>query len=317
MASVVVLLSLTLVLVHAASAISHDQDHQCSQEREQDPLRQRSHDQTNTNPASDNRWTSDIDKYTAQEVNPTRMATATGIKRVSADKAALAADLATFVVEAGRAAIADHGYFSVAFSGGSLPTILSLGLDSGTKADVDTAKWKVFFADERCVPLDHEDSNYRVVRAECLDKIGVPQANVFAINPEVSPSEAAKEYEAQIVAELGPSPTFDLLLLGMGPDGHTCSLFPGHELLKVDDCLVASIADSPKPPPNRITLTYKAINQAKSVAFVCAGAGKADTLQQAFEPTPEQQDSVLPVQLVKAEQVVWFMDEPAAAKISH
>ncbi|EGD77518.1 6-phosphogluconolactonase [Salpingoeca rosetta] len=242
---------------------------------------------------------------------------ASGERKVFESKAELADALAVYVAAKSEASIADHGYFSVAFSGGSLPKLLASGVD---KIKTDTTKWKVFFADERCVALDHDDSNFKAVQNDCLSKLNVGAENVFAIDPAlIGDSDAAAEaYQKVLTEQLGGSdgetPSIDLVLLGMGPDGHTCSLFPGHTLLDERERLVAGIKDSPKPPPSRITLTYKALEASKDVAFVCAGEGKADTLRAIFHP--QEGEPLLPAARVQAKNsVTWFMDKPAAAKI--
>eukprot|EP01147_Barroeca_monosierra_P003322 gene3322-6006_t len=149
-----------------------------------------------------------------------------------------------------------------------------------------------------------------------LLKIQVPPSNVFTIDEGLigNSTAAANAYEATLKRELGDQPRLDLVLLGMGPDGHTCSLFPGHKLLDEKTMLVAGIDDSPKPPPSRITLTYPALEAASNVAFVCTGAGKADAIQQIFQPSREE--DTLPAGNVHARiGVVWFLDDSAAANL--
>jgi len=228
---------------------------------------------------------------------------------VFATKAQIGQAVAKRIVELSAAAIKARGVFTVAFSGGSLPAIVCAGLlEAGD--DLDYLKWQVFFSDERCVPLDHKDSNFNAVNNKLLSKVFISKANVHAIDPKlVDPAEAAAAYQADIEATFGTAePKFDLLLLGMGPDGHTCSLFPGHALLNEKELLVASISDSPKPPSDRITLTYKAINAARHSFFVCTGDSKKENLH-AILDTP---DSGLPASLVASERVEWYVDHLAA-----
>ena len=171
--------------------------------------------------------------------------------------------------------------FTVALSGGSLPKLLAKGLLSYRDA-LDFTNWHVFFADERYVAPEHEDSNYKACFEAFLKDVSIPTENIYKLNHKVSVEDAAAEYE-EVVRKVfksdaaGP-PVFDLVLLGMGPDGHTCSLFPGHPLLDEKQRWVAAISDSPKPPPKRITLTYPVLNSARNVFFLAAGGGKADTM---------------------------------------
>lgn len=162
---------------------------------------------------------------------------------------------------------------------------------------------QIFFADERLVPLDHEDSNYKLCNDEFFSK--VPELKSSQIHPIDTkllddPEELADAYEKQLVQafagkESVRNPVFDLILLGMGPDGHTCSLFPGHELLTEKDRWVAPIEDSPKPPAKRITVTYPVLNHAHRVAFVLAGEGKQEMLSKVLD----QPELGLPASRVK------------------
>lgn len=233
------------------------------------------------------------------------------------DKDALSGGLNSFVEKVSREAIADHGYLSVAISGGSLPKILSK--DLAYNKNVEFSKWHIFWADERCVSHSDADSNYLEVKNSLLNHIpGIPQENIYAINEKYATDKdseaAAVDYEEQLKKFFkNELPSFDLVLLGMGPDGHCCSLFPGHPLLEERTRWVAPINDSPKPPPERITLTYPVVNNSKLVVFVTAGDGKKDMVQQIIE----QPEKNLPCQRVKptAGKVYWFIDHAAAAKL--
>lgn len=229
---------------------------------------------------------------------------------------ALSQGLNDFVAKLSKAAIADHGAFTVAVSGGSLPKLLAKDLRHNP--DVDFSRWHIFWADERCVPLDHPDSNYLELKKQLLDHITpIPADHIHTINASFGKDaeKAAVDYENQLKAYFGNGqqpPVFDLILLGMGPDGHCCSLFPGHPLLNETSRWVVPITDSPKPPPERITLTYPVLNQAKAVAFVTAGEGKQDMLQKILE----QPQLELPCQRVRpAGPVHWFVDRAAAGKL--
>ncbi|CAN8072510.1 unnamed protein product [Agarophyton chilense] len=224
---------------------------------------------------------------------------------VSVNIGAVPTKLAEAVKNAAEEAIDQRGSFSVAISGGSLPKLLAEGLMSHT---MDVEKWNVFLADERVVPLDHKDSNYREIR----DRL--PSMSVIPIDPSLPSDECAIDYTKKVVGKLGESPKFDLLLLGLGPDGHTCSLFPGHPLLQEKEAFVAPITDSPKPPPTRVTLTYPVLNAARAIVFVVTGSSKAGVVQDIIE----NESSTLPGALVKPSDgtVTWLFDEAASSKLT-
>jgi 6-phosphogluconolactonase len=216
----------------------------------------------------------------------------------------------------------------VAVSGGSLPATLAKALLAEPASEDDEiifSKWEIFFADERAVPLDHEDSNMGLLKKELLDKIpesaGKPMVHPIDINYLNDIEELADQYEQLLVRIFAARdsvkvPVFDLILLGCGPDGHTCSLFPGHELLKESVAWVAPISDSPKPPPKRITLTLPVVVHGMKVAFVATGAGKKEVLKSIFE---DNEGEKLPCALVNERaggRCSWFTDNAAAEDVS-
>lgn len=149
----------------------------------------------------------------------------------------------------------------------------------------DWAKWRIFFCDERLVPEDSPDSTYGTYTRELLPC--VPQLKkhqIQQIDFNLGLEKCAQKYNSRILQDFGgQSPRFDLLLLGMGPDGHTCSLFPGHDLLKYDgDHLILSIDNSPKPPPKRITMTLPLIKNSKCNIFALSGTSKKDIAEVSF-----------------------------------
>ncbi|KAF8937298.1 suppressor of los1-1 [Haplosporangium gracile] len=234
------------------------------------------------------------------------------------DVAALSQGLDTYVAKLSDEAIKRHDKFAVAISGGSLPKQLAAVLKHNTS--IDFSKWIVYFADERCVPLDHEDSNYLLSKTELFDHVNIPPENIHTIDPDLvnDPEEAAEDYISQLAKTFATKdsvrfPVFDLILLGVGPDGHTCSLFPEHPLLEETTNWCAYITDSPKPPSKRITLTFPVLNHAHHVAFVAAGAGKQDMLHLLLDGPGH-----LPAQMVKpvTGTLSWFVDDAAAAKIT-
>ena len=241
----------------------------------------------------------------------------------------LAKALRTYILRCQTAGLERHNIFRIAVSGGSLPKILAQALlapSDGSAGDtVNFAKWEVFFADERAVPLDHEDSNYKLLKDELLDKIppGMGKPIVHPIDTQYidDVQEIADQYQNALMGSFAAKdsvklPIFDLLLLGCGPDGHTCSLFPNHELLRESDSWVAALEDSPKPPPKRITLTLPVVTHGIKIAFVATGDGKRDVLRQILDT---EKGRSLPCGLVNegaAERVSWFTDNGAVDGVS-
>eukprot|EP00298_Acanthocystis_sp_HF-20_P007514 c17090_g2_i1.p1 GENE.c17090_g2_i1~~c17090_g2_i1.p1 ORF type:complete len:247 (-),score=121.79 c17090_g2_i1:21-740(-) len=227
--------------------------------------------------------------------------------RVVTDKVELGNVVRDEIIRLSQENIADHGYFSVAWSGGSVPSILSGALVNEQK-NIDFTKWQVFYADERFVPLNHDDSNHGVLSKLLLTQVPIPQEQIYPINPNASSVEdCAKEYENKVVSVLGPNAVFDLVILGMGPDGHTASLFPKHKILS-ETSIVASLTDSPKPPPQRVTLTLPVLNKARRTFFVVTGSEKVEALKQIFS---NDKDNQLPAGLVSGSHVTWFLDKNA------
>ena len=142
------------------------------------------------------------------------------------------------------------------------------------QADVEWGRVTILFGDERCVPPDHPESNFKMARAALLDRVS--PASVHRMPAELGPDEGAGLY-SHVVAGLAP---LDVIVLGVGEDGHTASLFPGHPVLKEKGWAVG-VRNSPKPPPERVTLTLPAIQGARSVLILATGAGKAEAVQRA------------------------------------
>ncbi|GLJ24351.1 hypothetical protein SUGI_0464830 [Cryptomeria japonica] len=237
----------------------------------------------------------------------------------------LAASLADYVAGMSQAITTQRGAFTVVLSGGSLINALRKLTEPPYLDSIDWGRWHVFWVDERVVKIDHPDSNYKLAYDNFLAKVPIVPGHVYAINDSLSPEAAAEDYETGLrqlvktgvidVSKDSGLPKFDLMLLGIGPDGHIASLFPGHPLLNEKEKWVTSIIDSPKPPPERITFTLPVINSAANVAVVVTGAGKADPLKRVFDD--EQHGELLPVQMLspKDKKPTWFTDKEAAAKI--
>jgi len=221
-------------------------------------------------------------------------------------------------VRVGRLAIGAQGRFSVALSGGSTPKSL-YSLLAQNYADFPWNRTFLFFGDERHVPSDDPESNYRMVNESLFSKIEIPAGNVFRVKAENPDAAAvASEYETQVrkffELKSGELPRFDLMLLGMGPDGHTASLFPGSEGLKEQSKLV--IANwVEKFKTHRISFTFPVLNHASEVIFLASGPDKADMIHQVLEGnnTPPY-----PSQLVQPVdgRLLWMLDEAAAAKLT-
>ncbi len=180
----------------------------------------------------------------------------------------------------------------------------------------------IYFTDERCVPPDHEDSNYRMARETLLDHVSCPQANVFRMAGELDPPEAAAFYEAILRQDFSlrgrGRPRFDLILLGMGEDGHTASLFPGMPVTREWRRLVVEI-QAPgyaRPAVPRLTLTYAVLNAASNVMFLASGAGKAAAVQAALSEVEPDRD--IPARHVQPQngQLIWLLDRDAAAGLA-
>ncbi|XP_063305277.1 6-phosphogluconolactonase [Pelobates fuscus] len=205
--------------------------------------------------------------------------------------------------------------FKLGLSGGSLVQLLSRELPK--TPGLSTEGWKVAMCDERLLPFSDPESTYGEYQRHLISQGILSESQFVTINPSLPVEEAAADY-TQKLRELFPGsdlPTFDLLILGIGPDGHTASLFPGHSLLQVTDQIVAPINDSPKPPSERVTLTLPVLNAAKTVVFVATGEGKAAILKrilQEEEPEPLPAARVLPVH----GKLLWFLDEPAARELT-
>ena len=236
-----------------------------------------------------------------------------------------ASALRHYVIQCQNAALKRHSSFKLIISGGSLPNTLAKGLlaqPSGEHDRLDFSKWEIFFADERVVPLDHEDSNYRLLKDELMDKIpsttSKPVTHSIDVKYINDPPKMADLYQEAIsrsVAAEDKFPVFDLLLLGCGLDGHTCSLFPNHKLLGENDAWVAAITDSPKHPSKRITMTMPVITHGVKIAFVVTGAEKRDILKKLFDT---EEGKSLPcgfINEVGGDKVSWFTDSKAVEGI--
>jgi 6-phosphogluconolactonase len=225
---------------------------------------------------------------------------------------AVAHALADLFVDVGEAAMADRGSFRVALSGGNTPRAAYELLGAETTAE--QLSWSdvfIYFGDERCVPPGDEQSNYRMAEKTLLDAVPIPPANVHRIRGEIDPATAAADYAQILRTDLGDPPHFDLVLLGLGPDGHTASLFPGTPPDTDDDALVRAVY-SESQAMWRVTVTPKVINAAHTVAFAVEGVEKtailATVLEGPRDPTKYPAQIVAPT----SGRLLWLVDELAA-----
>lgn len=188
------------------------------------------------------------------------------------DDASLVANALAQVMAAARDAVTQHGAFDIVLAGGNTPRKLYRALRN---ADADWTRWHVWFGDERCAPPDDPARNSRMARDEWLDYVATPAHNVHAIPAESGAREAAVLY----ARELRSVDAFDLVLLGLGEDGHTASLFPGHDWgVHGDSPDAIAVFDAPKPPPERVSLSAQRLSNARHVMFLVEGAGKRDAV---------------------------------------
>ena len=235
---------------------------------------------------------------------------------------ALAKRAAQEFVQAASTAVVDHGSFSVALSGGSTPKALYslLVTDEAIRAQLPWDKMQIFFGDERAVGPNHSDSNFRMAAESMLSKVPLKPEQVHRIKGEYSDAaKAAQEYEQEIRAcfklDATQFPRFDLILLGIGTDGHTASLFPGTRALRETKRIFAANWVG-KLLTNRITLTAPAINNAVCVLFLVAGTDKAPALKAVLEGPHEPEQ--LPAQLIQPQngKLLWLVDDTAGGILS-
>jgi 6-phosphogluconolactonase len=219
-------------------------------------------------------------------------------------------------VQSVQAALKTGSRFTVALAGGSTPRQLYARLAA---AQIDWESVHIFWGDERCVPPGHPDSNFRMAEETLLGVISIPAGNIHRIPGEFPAEEAAQKYEAELrIFFGGVTPRFDLVLLGLGGDGHTASLFPGNPAVRERTRWVVGVRHDTPPEPlvDRITLTLPVLNAAANVLFLVSGAGKADRLAQVlhgpFQPELLPSQGMRPVDGI----LRWLVDQAAAAKLT-
>ncbi len=235
--------------------------------------------------------------------------------RVFNDRASMDGAAADLIVHSLRSAVTERGTFSLALSGGSTPRgLYGLLAAPPYREIIDWKATHVFWADERGVPRDHEDSNYRLADDLFLSKVSMPQGHVHRIRGEDDPSSAASAYEDELRSFFGRGDfTFDLVLLGMGMDGHTASLFPGDPAVTENERFVVPVPAEGRRQA-RITLTLPAINGARAVLFLVAGAAKATMVKAILEGGGSTR---YPAGLVRPAggRLIWYLDSDSARQL--
>lgn len=214
--------------------------------------------------------------------------------------------------------IPDGKFFSIALSGGSTPKAVFQYLAMNFREQINWEKLMIFWSDERCVAPDDHQSNFKMTKDSLLDHLPVPAANIFRIMGENDPSaEAARYAEAvrQFVPPINDIPRFDLMMLGLGEDGHTASIFPGNlHFFNSKELFV--VAEHPQTKQLRITATGNLINNSRTVAFLVTGEAKSEMVSLVIEHKSGSEN--LPASLVQPVkgELLWLLDEKASSKLS-
>jgi 6-phosphogluconolactonase len=232
-----------------------------------------------------------------------------------------AADLATSVAGAFLRAVTvlqDVGEIPrVGLTGGTIADAIHREIARlGADTDVDWSRIDFFWSDERFVAPESSDRNALQAREAFLDLLGVDPARVHEIpsTAETASVDAAAASYADTVRAAGTG-NIHVLMLGVGPDGHIASLFPGHPQLDVDDLIAVGVTDSPKPPPERVSLTFPALNRADEVWFVVSGADKAEAVGRALAATPPDIHEIPAAGVRGQGETIWFLDRGAASRV--
>ena len=235
-----------------------------------------------------------------------------GELRILENPAAVAQALADTFIDSGKNAIAQRGVFHVALSGGTTPKAAYTILGGAANRDVlEWDKVHIWFGDERCVPPESDQSNYHMAREAFLDAVQIPTWQVHRIRGEEDPSKAAEWCRDGLVAALGPHPRLDLVMLGMGPDGHTASLFPGSDPMTDSGNLVRAVYSESRQQW-RVTFTPDVLNAGRKVVFAVEGAAKKETLANVREGSYDP--IKFPSQIIAPDdgELTWLVDKAVA-----
>lgn len=218
---------------------------------------------------------------------------------------------ANYMVEVLSDAVGARGTASICLTGGSTPRFAYEAIACHHRDELTWSHVSFWFGDERCVPPDHDDSNFRMADAAMLSKLPVPLSNIHRIQGEQEPASAARSYDAELRTQFSDSshePSFDLLLLGVGTDGHVASLFPGASSSSAAEWAVAELKPHTEPKHPRVTLTPAILRRARRVVFLVSGIAKREVTRRVL-----MDDADLPASSIKGrEQTLWLMDADAA-----
>ncbi|WP_333873454.1 6-phosphogluconolactonase [Methylobacter sp.] len=196
------------------------------------------------------------------------------------------------ILNAATSAISERGKFKLVLAGGSTPEKVYRLLAESNANWANWANWFIYYGDERCLPADHQDRNSLMASRVFLDKVAIPAQQIYTMPAELGPEVAADRYKLAVTK----AGMFDMVLLGMGEDGHTASLFPGHQ--HQQDELVHAVYNSPKPPPERVSISAKALSNTRELIFLITGTNK----QEAVNLWRSGED--LPVAMIKPENPI-------------
>ncbi len=236
-----------------------------------------------------------------------------------ADSDTLSHQAAQLVVRLAAESAVTHGRFTIALAGGSTPRKLySLLASEPYRSQIDWTLLEVFWSDERCVPVYDAESNFRLAQEALLSKVPIAEKQIHRMRADQPDRHAAaRDYVSEMQRVFGTDsiPSFDLIQLGMGPEGHTASLFPHAAALHEQERLVVPVR-TPKPPPDRLTFTPPLLNAARHVLFLVTGSDKADAVREVIEG--EYNPDEYPAQIVRPPhgEVTWMLDTAAASKFS-
>lgn len=245
--------------------------------------------------------------------------------RIFENRLSMARAAAGQVIALAQKAIEAHGVFRIALSGGSTPRPLHEALSQPEhRTQLNWGKIQFFWGDERCVPPSDPESNYRMAVETLLEPVQIPAVQVHRIRGELPPQQAAADYERRIAEQFGltpdesgqPLPRFDLILLGLGPDGHTASLFPESKALEEKHRWVTWTPheQGPKPLVPRVTLTLPVLQAARQIIYLVSGEDKAMRLAEVLSPPGSMP---LPAQLARPTKggLLWMVDQAAASRL--